>query len=344
METKIEKIDRSNMRQIILDFPKQFPAGIQAVKGIRLGKKFLKPFPENLIICGMGGSGVQGDILVTFQPLNIFTHKDYYLPPQAQKKSLVICISYSGNTEETISCFREAIKRKLPLISITTGGKLGDLSEKYNVPLVKIPPPYIPPRLALGYQFGALVKILSQLKLTSKKLVQETLNLSITLQPKKSELKAKNLAKKIFKKIPLIYTPANFQEIGLIWKNNLNETAKILAFWNYFPELNHNEIMGFWKIKEKQISGEKFYVIILHELEKNQTQFLKQIKITKELIEKEGLEVELIKIEGKSKLEKIFSTLLFGYWLSYHLAIFYKVDPTPIPKITEFKARLLQKE
>ncbi len=334
----VNPIDKFNMRDAILDFPKQFSAGIRSAEDIYL-KPGALPKPENIIICGMGGSALPGDILVNLQPLDVFVHKDYGLPIQAGNESLIICISYSGNTQETLSAFSEAINKKLPLITITTGGKLEKLAQKYNIPLVKIPPPFIPPRLAIGYQFSALIKILNNHNFLNDKIIEEILELSIKLKPEKWENQGKEIAKKIFKKIPIIYTSKYFQEVGLIWKNSLNETAKIMAITNYFPELNHNEIVGFWKINETQIKNEKLFVLILRDRGDN-PQTLKQMEITKGLIKKEGVEIEFIDIEGKNTLEKIFSAIILGYFTSYWLALEYGVDPTLVKTIEEFKKRL----
>ncbi len=333
------KIDKSNMYKVILDFPKQFQVGIRAAKNTRLKSyTFLTP-PGNIIICGMGGSALPGDILVALRPLDVFIHKSYGLPPQAGNESLIICISYSGNTEETLSAFSEALKKKLPIAAITTGGKLAKLSKKNKVPVAIIPPPYIPPRLALGLQFAALLQILANHYLLPESLIKEILKIGTTLKSEKLATQGKKLAKKIYQKIPIIYTSKQFREIGLIWKNSLNETAKILAIANYFPELNHNETVGFWKINETQISNKELLVLILRDT-KDYPRVLKQMKITKDIINKEEVEVEFIDIKGKSKLEKIFSTIILGFWTSYQLALEYKVDPTPVKTIDELKRRL----
>ena len=149
----------STMRQIILDFPKQFNVGVKAAQRVFLKPGALQYTPENIIICGLGGSGLPGNILVSIRPLDVFSHKNYGLPLQAKTGSLIICISYSGNTEETLSAFAEALNRKLPVITITTGGKLAKLSQKYHVPCVKLPESSVPPRLALGQMFGALLQV-----------------------------------------------------------------------------------------------------------------------------------------------------------------------------------------
>lgn len=333
------KVDKSNMRKVILDFPKQFRIGVRAAQKVFLKPGALVRKPENIIICGMGGSALPGDILVTLRPLDIFAHKSYGLPIQAGTESLVICISYSGNTEETLSAFAEALNRNLPVITITAGGKLENLSKKYGVPCVKLPEPLIPPRLALAEMFAGLLQILANHNLLSLATVEEFLKVGIRLNVTKLESQGKKLAKKIFRKIPVIYTPKQFREIGLIWKNSLNETAKILSIANYFPELNHNETVGFWKINKMQISNDKLSVIILRDPQDN-LRILKQMGITKDLINKEGVKVEFIEIKGRSMLEKIFSTVILGFWTSYHLALLYKVDPTPVKMIEEFKRRL----
>ena len=339
---RAKSLDSSNMEKVILDFPKQFQAGIKAAEKTTLKSyTFLTP-PENIIICGMGGSALPGDILVALRPLDVFVHKSYGLPPQAGNDSFVICVSYSGNTEETLSAFSEALKKKLPLIAITTGGKLEELCKKNSIPLALIPSPYIPPRLALGVQFAALLQILVNHNLLPESLIKELLKLGQSLKSKKLEGQGKELAKKIYQKIPIIYASKQFREVGLIWKNSLNETAKILAISNYFPELNHNETVGFWRVNERQISNKELLVIILRDPE-DHPRVLKQMEITRDIIKKEGVEVKVIDIQGKSKLEKLFSTVLLGFWTSYELAMDYGVDPTPVKTIEDLKRRLKEK-
>ena len=328
------------MRRIILEFPKQFEIGIKAAKNVFLEPGKLMRWPENIIVCGMGGSALPGDILVTLRPLDVFSYKSYCLPPQARNESLIICISYSGDTEETLSSFNEAFSRKLPVISITTGGKLAELSKKYGIPLAKIPGSKIPPRLALGEMFAALVQVLVNHNILGPEISEEVLKVGTFLKTGGFENQGKKLAEKIFQKIPIIYASRRFRGIGWIWKNSLNETAKVLASCNYFPELNHNETVGFWQINEMQISNEKLYVVILRDPEDSHPRILKQMEIAKDLIEEEGIKVEFIDMKGKTMLEKIFSTVILGFWAAYWLALEYKVDPTPVKTIEEFKRRL----
>lgn len=333
------QFDKSNMRQIIIDFPSRFRLGVKAAQSVFLKPGVLAQAPENIIVCGMGGSGLPGDILASIRPLDVFSHKSYGLPLQAGAKSLIVCISYSGNTEETLSAFIEASNRKLPLIALSSGGELEELARKNNIPHCKLSQPKIPPRLAVGEMFASLLQILANHKLLGQEIIEDILRLETSLKTEKIEQYGKELAKKIFKKIPVVYVPEKFQEVGVIWKNSLNETAKIFAATNYFPELNHNETVGFWKINEMQISNDKLFVVILKDAQSH-PRILKQMEITKDLINKEGVKVEFIDIKGEGILEKFFSSTVLGFWTSYHLALLYKVNPTEIKIIEEFKKRL----
>jgi glucose/mannose-6-phosphate isomerase len=337
---EINKKGESNMRQIILNFPTQFKSGVKAAENVFLKPGSLIRAPENIIICGMGGSAIPGEILATLRPLDVVSHKSYNLPLQAQNNSLIICISYSGDTEETLSSFKTAIEKKLPVISISTGGELENLCRKYDAPFVKLPEPYTPPRLGVGQMTAALVKVLQNHNLVGEDLLDEILKLEEVLTGESLEAKGKEIAKKIYKKIPIVYVSRKFYEVGEIWKNSLNETAKALAFTNYFPELNHNEIVGFENVNKDQISSKKLYVFILRDAQDSCPRILKQMEITKKLIEKEDITVEFIDMQGKNMLEKIFNGALLGFWTSFWLAMEYRVDPTEIKTITDFKKKL----
>jgi glucose/mannose-6-phosphate isomerase len=331
--------NQPNMRKIILNFPEQFNRGLEAAKKLLLPQKFF-PCPENLIICGMGGSALPPELLSGLKILKTTIHKSYGLPAQAGHNSLVVCISYSGNTEETISAFKEALKRNLPTIAITTGGKLAKIAEKNKIPVVIISPqlPQTPPRLALGIQFAALSQTLANLHILPNSFIKKINNLK-KINSALLEKKSKSLAKKIGQRIPLIYTSEKLKGLGLVWKNNFNENSKTLAFSNYLPEMNHNEIVGFWKIKNKRLKN-NFIVFILKD-SKDHPEILKRMKITSHfLMNKEKVKTEIIEIKGKNDLEKIFNTAILGLWTSYWLAIEYKVDPFKIEIINQIKNKL----
>lgn len=317
------------MRKVILDFPKQFRVGFESAKNIRIKGKF-----ENIVVSGMGGSAWPTDILTTWLtlPIPVYVNRTYNLPTQTTKKTLSIFSSYSGNTEETVSSYKEAIKKKIPSIAITSGGKLKKLCEKNKTPLILIPS-NLQPRMATGYLFSSLVSIFFNASLIDKKYVKDVLELDKKLKPKKLEDRGKEIAKKLFKKIPIIYTPDKFKSIGYVWKISFNENSKVPAFTHYFSELNHNEMNG-W-----QNPLGKFFVLILRDLE-DHPKMLKRIKLTVELIKSKKQEVEIIDIQKGDILSRIFNTILLGEQISYYLALEYKVNPTKVKIVEEFKKKL----
>ena len=325
----MDKIDRQDVRKIILDFPKQFKVGFEASKNIKLTWKF-----ENVVVSGMGGSIWPTDILTTWVDFKIpvYINRTYNLPTQTNQKTLLIFSSYSGNTEEPIYSYKEAIRKGLNTISITSGGKLEKLCKKNNTPLILVPSG-LQPRMATGYLFSALASVLFKAKLISKKSIQELLGLEKKLKPKNWESKGKKIAKKLFKKVPIIYTPDKFKSVGYVWKIKFNENSKVPAFCGYFSELNHNEMNG-W---ENPL--DKFFVLILRDW-KDHPQMLKRMKLTYELIRLKKIKAEMINIPEGNLLSRIFNTILLGDWISYYLALEYKVDPIKIKMVEELKKRL----
>jgi len=325
------EIDKLNMRQVIIDSPKQFVEALEFAKGIEVGGEF-----KNIVICGVGGSALPANLLITYLnqelAIPIYVHRSYGLPAQADKNSLVISISYSGNTEEAVSSLEEAIKRNLKAAAITTGGRLKELAVANNLPLVLVPATGIQPRCATGYLFTSLVKILSNSGVIPDK-SQEFLELANALKPLELETQSKDLAKKLMGKIPLIYASDKFKALARIWKIKFNENSKVHAFWNYFPELNHNEMVGYTNLQGK------FHVIILGDKD-DHPRILKRMEITSGLMKSKGAEVTTIDIPQGKLLFKIFSTLILGDWVSYYLALEYVVDPTPVVMVEDLKKQL----
>ncbi len=318
------------MKQVILNTPKQFKVGVERAKHIKLKGDF-----DKIMICGMGGSALPGPLLMDYLhdlKLPVYIHRSYGLPPQANEKSIIIAISYSGNTEETLSAYEEAAKKGLKVAAISTGAKLQELAEKYNLPIALIPKDSIQPRFSVPYQFSALLKILFNAGIIEER-SKEVLEMAESLEPGRFEEQGKELAKKLVDKVPVVYSSAGFKAVARIWKIKLNENSKIMAFWNYFPELNHNEMVGLTNMKAK------FHFIIFKEADDHP-----RIKIRKglfaDLAKEKGAEVCFIEMEGKNRLEKIFNTLLIGDWVSYYLALEYNQDPIPVKIVEEFKKRL----
>jgi len=328
------------MREVILNFPKQFQAGLKAAAHI--SKKVNFEF-ENVVICGVGGSALPASLLWDYADdlkIPLYIHRSYGLAKQTNEKSLIVCISFSGNTEETLSGYEQAIKMGLTPIAITTGGKLKQGAEKNNLPVAVVPNDCLQPRMGTGYLFAALLKILSNCNVLADK-TKEMLQTAESLNPSLLEEQGKALAQKLIGKIPLIYASHRFKSCARVWKIKFNENSKIMAFWNYFPELNHNEMVGYTKIQSAQFKVQNYFVIILKDKDDN-PQILKRMELTASFIKEAGYEVDLIEMQGATKLEKIFNALLLGDWTSYYLALAYEQDPLPVKIVEEFKKHLSQ--
>lgn len=321
------------MRQVIIDSPNQLKTGLGLAENVKISGDF-----KNVIICGIGGSALPYDILSTIiKPIiPIYIHRDYNLPEFTDNNSLIVCISYSGNTEEGISSLQEAVNKNLKVIAIATGGKFQEIAKANIVPFVKIPAG-IQPRSATGYLFGALVKVLIN-SAVIKDISYDILNTVQDLKEVNEELEknGKKLAKKLEKKIPIIYTSNKLEVLARNWKIKFNENAKIPAFYNVFPELNHNEMVG--HTGAKKLSG-KFNVIILQDQAEN-PRILKRMKITSNIIKKLGLKVDFVEIKQGNLMFKVFSTLLLGEWVSYYLALSQKIDPSPVKLVEDFKKQM----
>lgn len=326
------------MEQIINNFPKQFKIGLEKASNIMIDKDI-----KGICICGMGGSALVGNLLNTWlreedikAPLLI--QRDYSLPYLINKDWLVITISYSGNTEETLACFEKAKEKNLSLIAMTSNGKLKKKVEKNKVQLIKIPEG-IPPRMSLGYQFAALIKVLNETGITNKG-IAEVEKLEKKLEPEELKNKGKQIAKELKNKVPLIYASNRLKALARVFKIKVNENSKSPAFWNYFPELNHNEMVGFESIDKqlKELQND-FYLLILRDSEDN-PRIQERMKLTKEILAKKGLSSKIIDIEGNSFLQKFFNAILLGDWTSFYLAKSYGIDPEPVELVEEFKKKM----
>ncbi len=285
--------------------------------------------PAKVYICGMGGSGIAADLLKVYlkEELEIISVRDYSLPVEVKKKDLVILSSYSGNTEEAISCYRHARRIGCQILIHTSGGKLEDIAKQANIPVIYLSKGY-PPRCALAASFFLLLRVLEELGIVSKKKdeVDELINFL-----NKTDFMALSigLSEKLVGKIPLIYTSVNYGSVAFRWKTQFNENAKTQAFANIFPELNHNELESF------KFNKELFHVVILS-FDDDISRMKKRMTNTKGALTTNGVSVTELNIKGR-KLNKLFSSVLLGDWVSYLLALRLEVDPYPVEVIERFK-------
>ncbi|MFH1694667.1 MAG: bifunctional phosphoglucose/phosphomannose isomerase [Patescibacteria group bacterium] len=313
----------------IREYTKQFAYEPEVKNSDKLGDF------ETIVIGGMGGSGLIAGLLRSLKPeLDIVAHHEYGLPTFIKKdasKHLFIAVSHSGNTEETLDFCRTAIEKNFPTAVITSGGKLLELANKKELPYVDLPGDDIQPRMALGYMLRAILKLIGE-----DSLYEGVGDLTESLDTEQYEGNGSELADTLFKKIPVIYASRANQMLAYNWKIKLNETGKIPAFYNTFPELNHNEMNGFDVQDSNRVLSSKIHFIFLRDKD-DHPRIKERMDVLEKMYEDRGLEVENVVVRGDNKLEKIFNTLILGDWFSFYIAEKYGTEPERVPMVKEFK-------
>lgn len=292
-------------------------------------KKLAGIKPDGLVICGMGGSGIPGIILKKLAgelklPVPVVSVRDHFLPRLFFKKPLFIIVSFSGETAETIANLKSALTHKSAsgVGVVTAGGKLGKIAQEKRLPLVTFNPDSLTPREYSGTMYYGIIKLLETV-FPLKTLSFESLNAE-----KFKELGEK-LAKMAKNRNVLVYTDSNFSHLGYIWKTNLNETAKVLAFTNVYPELNHNEIAGFEKA-----SGS--WIIFWLKDKPSRTENSK-IKDVSRILKSEKIKNIEIPLRGKNKQEKTWNGVILSHWMAFYLAKANGVNPRKTKIIEQLK-------
>ncbi len=291
--------------------------------------------PKKFIVCGMGGSHLAADLMKAWHPeLDILVWSNYGLPPIAEaelKERLIILSSYSGGTEETVDAFTAARAKKLNIAVVAVHGKLISLAEKNKVPYVQMPDFHQQPRMATGLSLMAMLALMGE-----KSWMAEARALAIQLHPSREELRGKDLAKRLHDTVPIVYASARNAAIAYNWKIKFNETGKIPAFQNVVPELNHNEMTGF-DTKTKTITLSKHFHFVFLKDGADNPRIIKRMSVMEKLFKDRGFKVEVIFLQGKTEIHKIFNALILADWTAYHTAKLYGVDPEQVPMVEEFK-------
>lgn len=339
-------VDKAGINKILLSFYKQIEEseGLYKSADITLNKERI----QNILYLGMGGSAIAGDLMkdIFFDELTIpmTVVRGYSAPAYCSKSTLVIVSSYSGNTEETLSAAEKVAPSGAQILAVTSGGKLAEMAAKYKWSLITIPQG-LPPRQALGYLFFPLYHVLGNLELFKKyssrltslsRFVSDLAKRNVYPQAKGHVLSYR-LARIIRNKVPVIYSTAPYlQTVSRRWQNQMQENGKSIAFSNVLPEMNHNEIVG-WEQDTKAISE---FVVIFLENENPHPRIKKRIELSKKIIKKRGVKVIEVYSSGKTILEKVFSLIVLGDWVSYYLALGYKKDPNEIKNIDYLKKEM----
>ena len=340
---EIRKIDKSNMLSFCIDAPLHYERAAKVAEQFKASF----PSPANIIVAGMGGSAIGGELLKDWGQDNltipIEVCRDYHLPAYANRNTLVFCTSYSGETEETLSVFLEALRRKCMIISISSGGALREFAEKLGVPHLLVPSG-MAPRATLPYLFLPLLAVLQRLDLVSeveadfKETVKTLKQISAENSPENNtdSNKAKTLASEINGTIPMVYGFRYYRAVAQRLKTQINENSKNLAKWESLPELNHNEIVA-WEHAEEFTP----YVSVIFVRDVDEpVEIKKRIEFTKEMVNKTSVGTFEVWAEGRSKLAKMSSVICTGDFTSVYLAVLRGVDPTPVKTISLLKERL----
>ncbi|MBI4302659.1 MAG: bifunctional phosphoglucose/phosphomannose isomerase [Chloroflexi bacterium] len=338
-------LDPSHMRERILELPRQCQNAWQRALALPLPPEYSQI--RQVLVLGMGGSAIGGDLLASLAlpegKVPIFIHRNYDLPPFVGEQTLVIASSYSGNTEETLSAFRQALTTRAKTLAITGGGQLLALAEETGTPVFPIDYK-AEPRAVLGYSFIPLLAIGQRLCLFPEKspAVAEAVaaldELVKTLGPTipLAANPAKNLATKLHGRLVVIYGGGFLTAVANRWKTQINENSKAWAFYELFPELNHNAVVGYQF--PATLSKETFVVLLrspnLH------PRIILRYQATLDILTQRGIDHQVVDGMGTTPLSQMLSLVFWGDLVSYYLALLYQTDPTPVSVIQELKARL----
>ena len=340
---EIKKIDKSNMLSFCVQAPKHFG------NAARLASQFTISYrkPETIIVAGMGGSAIGGELLKDWArdkiTVPVEVCREYHLPAYANKNTLVFATSYSGETEETLSVFLEALKKRCMVICISSGGALTEFAEKLSIPHLLVPSG-MAPRATLPYLFVPLPRILEKIGLapsvstefseTVKVLKQVSFENS--LERPLSDNLSKKLASNVYGTVPMVYGFGFYRAVAQRLKTQFNENSKNPAKWECFPELNHNEIVGWEEAKE---FAKCFSVIFIRDAEEP-NEIRERIEFTKEIISRGAVKLSEVWSSGKSNLARMSSAICVGDFTSVYLAVLRGIDPTPVRTIALLKERL----
>ena len=344
-----KNIDPGNMFGAVWDFPENLSDALKLAEQIGLTCNYENI--ENIVVAGMGGSAIGGDVVSILEKNNLeipfVVSRGYGLPNWVNDHTLVICSSYSGNTEETLCTLDDAIEKKAKICGITTGGKLAERLDELDKDVILIPSG-LQPRAALAFSFVPMIVLLEKVGVLDSSLRQwfngsvAQLQDSRVLYGKENESNPTYaLAQKIKNRIPIIYSDSSTMGIAAVrLKGQISENGKMLAYHNELPEFNHNEIVG-WENNPELL--ESLFVLWLIDSSDNPRVKHRQ-SITKSILDEVGVDQVVLEMAEKSFEERFLHMIHFGDWLSYWCAILHETDPSPVEKITSLKYQLSKKK
>ena len=341
-------IDKNDMYKSVYDFSLHIDEAIGIGKKINFKKNYNKI--SNIVLCGMGGSAIGGDLSSSLArhslSVPVQVNRNYTLPSWVNNETLVICSSYSGNTEESLSAYHEALSKGSKIVGISTGGELTTSLKKNDFDFV-IVPSGLQPRAAVSFSFIPLLYILNEINVINPSLIRKIESASKKIKnytQKYCTTEDTNptyaLAKKIHNTLPIIYGESDLTSaIAVRWKGQVCENSKMLAFHNDIPEMNHNEIVGWQENTDIMKRLSVLWILDKSTHPRNKLRF----DSSKEILNTLPFLQEEISLKGETFVERFIHLIHFGDWLSYWCAILHQTDPTPVEKIDTLKMILSKK-
>jgi glucose/mannose-6-phosphate isomerase len=342
-EPEIQRMDRADMRGFIGGMSEHIRDAIELTE-TNLHQISIDHPVSNVIVCAVGGSAIAGDLVRSYLKdlsVPIIVQRGYDLPSIAGPDSLIVVASYSGNTEESLSLFEQAVRQKLSVVAITTGGRLAERCAELKIPILP-QSPGMQPRAALAYGFVPLLLLLQHVGLCADQ-SNELDSAAVVvgaLADREGVVGSASfeLAERLQNKIAVIYSAEDpLGSVGTRWRGQLQENAKHLAFSSVLPEMNHNEINA-WQHPADLMK--RMHVILLRSTKDEHQRIHRRFAILKEYLTSRNVSYSEVSAEGDSCLARTFSLIAMGDWTSYWLAILTDTDPTPIPAIDYLKNRL----
>lgn len=324
-----------DMYTLIDDFGKQLHSAVEIAKNVHI--QFDRPI-NNILISGLGGSGIGGTIAAEFAEqetkIPITVSKNYFIPGFVNANTLVIISSYSGNTEETINALEIALSRKAKIVCITSGGKIEEIAKQNELDLILIPGG-MPPRTCLGYSMTQVFQVLHLAGAIAGSLLNEINDAANFIISNKTSIQqnGRNIAAFLFNKIPVIYATAYNEGIAIRWRQQINENGKMLCWHHVIPEMNHNELVG-WKKNTDQIA------VLFFRFDDEYARNSSRIELNKNIIGQYAKNMLDVPAKGSTKIQKLIYMIHLGDWVSYYLSDLNEVDPIEVNVINYLKGEL----
>ena len=342
-----EHLDPEGLLARIRDLPRQCREAWERVRAFKVPTAYWKV--DRLVVLGMGGSAIAGDLLRSLAERRsrkaVFVCRGYEIPSLVDENTLVVASSYSGETEEILAAFSQALRGPAKKLVITTGGRLAGLAREYEIPAFLFDYK-AEPRSALGYSLMPLLAVAEQVSVLQE--LEAEVAEAVTLMGELAQQldsrvpaetnPAKQLAGRLQAKVPIVYGAESLTEVAHRWKTQFNENSKVWAFHEELPEAQHNAIVGYPLPRE---AIDRLHVVLLyHPL--LHPRIILRYDTTKDALAAAGVQYDVVEVQGSGPLSQMLTGILYGDFVSYYLAILNAVSPSPVAAIAEVKRRLAE--